>query len=310
MDYKEHISAFLSSSKTDKNLSKRTIKAYCCDLKLFNDYIISKSFSSIETDQIREYLNTLQNNGLKANSIKRKLATLKVFFSFLIDEGILLNSPIDKIRGKFKTPKRLPRTLSKEEVQKLLKQANIISNSSKINTDFKRYQLIRNRLIIELLFSTGMRIDEISKLNISDIDISENTIIIYGKGCKERIVYISSNEVMVLIKYYLSIRVQLSSVSKSLLLNNRSKRLSVHSVSNIFGQIVKECKFQKHFTPHCLRHTMATMLIENGADVRSVQEILGHSSISTTEIYISVNKKRKKEVMDKFNGRNNLVISK
>lgn len=303
------IKRFLDSLRSDKNLSARTIKAYTCDLKHFSKYFEDRIITELSSDDLRRYLQSLQQSDLKATSIKRKLATLKVFYQFLVNEQIIDESPTTKLKGKFRIPKRLPRALSQTEIINLLIVASKeVSISDNFNNG-KMYQKLRNRLIVELLFTTGMRIDELTKLNITDIDLINRTIIIFGKGSKERLIYVSSNEVLDLLKYYISKRNTFSSESTALLLNNRLSRLSVHSIGLIFKKLIKQCSFEKHYTPHCLRHTMATMLVENGADIRSVQEILGHSSISTTEIYITISKKRKKEVMERFNGRNSIEIT-
>lgn len=309
MNNSELIYTFLSSSQTDKNLSQRTIKAYTYDLILFDKFVKPNKIVNVNTNIIREYLQTLQERGLKSTSIKRKLATLKVFFSFLEDEEIIDNSPTNKFKGKFKTPKRLPRILSRDEIQKVLNTTSEDIKNNRNLKEYKKYQIYRNRAIVELLFCTGIRIDELIKLNLNDIDLQNKTLIINGKGNKERLIYLSSIEVINFVGEYKTIRRAIPSDSNGLFLNNRYNRLSVHSIGNIFKYFLKKCNIEKNYTPHCLRHTMATLLIENGADIRSVQEILGHSSISTTEIYISVSKHRKKEVMEKFNQRNLIMIS-
>ena len=304
----QQIIRFLESLQSDKNLSKRTIKAYTCDLKHFSRFFVDQDIIAISSENLREYLQALHGKNLKATSIKRKLATLKVLFQFLENENIIKKSPTTKLKGKFRIPKRLPRSLTQQEIQKLLLVASKEATTYQMSKNLKKYQKLRNKLIIELLFTTGMRIDELTKLDIIDIDTINRTVIINGKGNKERLLYIANSEVLQLIDQYTKCRNQLNSNSSALLLNNRLERLSVHSIGVIFNNLIKKCNFEKHFTPHCLRHTMATMLVENGADVRSVQEILGHSNISTTEIYVSVSKKRKKEVMERFNGRNSFNI--
>ena len=301
----ELIYAFLSSSQTDKNLSQRTIKAYTYDLNLFDKFLKPKKIKDVNTSIIRKYLQVLQEKGLKSTSIKRKLATLKVFFSFLENEEIIDISPMHKLKGRFKIPRKLPRILSINEVSELL---SILNKESQKYSGYKKYQWLRNQLIFELLFSTGIRIDELVKLKIEDYDRNNKTLLVYGKGRKERIIYISSNEVQNLISRHIILRNEIDTIHDFLFVNNRLTPLSVHSIRNIFKTILSKSSITKHYTPHCLRHTMATLLVENGADIRSVQEILGHSSISTTEIYVTISRQRKIEVMKKYNQRNLIMI--
>ena len=173
----------------------------------------------------------------------------------------------------------------------------------------KHMRIYRNRVILEILFSTGMRIGELVALNIRDVNLQERTILIFGKGRKERIIYISSDEVLVAIKKYLVYRNRIKTKSSALFLNRDNERLSIFSIENIFKKYCKIAKIKKHYTPHCLRHTMATMLLNNGADIREVQEILGHASIVTTQIYTEVSSKHKKKVLMKFNHRNRICLT-
>ena len=260
-------------------------------------------------DDIRRYLLHLETRNLKDTSIKRKMAILKVFFGFCEDEGFIDDSPTRKLKKKYRMPKRLPRVMSLQEIKALLKAAYDYSQIEESSFIFEKYRGLRDRLIIEMLFVTGIRIDELVRLNIADLDIEARTVIIFGKGRKERLIYISSDEVMGLLSEYLLTRYEYYPDGPEVFLNRFKSRLSVHSIGSIFKRYCKLAGISRHFTPHCLRHTMATMLMENGADIRSVQEILGHSRISTTEIYLTVSRRRKEEVLKKFNQRNALQIA-
>jgi integrase/recombinase XerC/integrase/recombinase XerD len=215
-------------------------------------------------------------------------------------------SPIQKLGKNFKKSKRIPKTLSIEDVQKLLASPQIDYDS--LESLFRKRICIRNSAIIELLFSTGIRIGELVDINLGDLDLEKQTLLIFGKGRKERNLYLSSLEVIKKIKEWLEIRDCLNPKCDSLFINKYGHRLTIYSIEDIFYKYRNASNINSKATPHYLRHTFATQLLDNGADLRSVQEILGHSSVSTTEIYTEVSIQRKKDVLSKFNPRNNLYL--
>lgn len=308
---------FLNTLAIERNLSERTVKAYRCDLKLFN-HVLDKDIVEITTEDIRAFISYLESHhDYKDSTIKRKIATLKVFFTFLEEEEIIPDSPTRKIKRKYRVARRLPKVMPIRDLNRLLKatyrevktaESMYDEDKTDINLD-KQMRAYRNRAILETLFSTGMRIGELVALDIKDINLQERTILIFGKGRKERIIYISCDEVLVAIKEYLAFRRKIQTKSPALFLNRDHKRLSIYSIENIFEKYCKIAKIKKHYTPHCLRHTMATMLLNNGADIREVQEILGHASIVTTQIYTEVSSKHKKKVLMKFNHRNRICLT-
>lgn len=313
------IEKFLNSIVVERNLSEKTLEAYKCDLKIFGQIFKQKEVEEITTENVREIIELLEkDHHYKDTTIKRKIATLKVFFNFAEQEGIISDSPTRKIRQKYKIAKHLPKVLSQRELKKLLKASydeikifqkmreKNIDNGLKINNLIRAY---RDRAILEILFSTGMRIGELVLLNVNGINLQERTILIFGKGRKERIIYLSSDEVLNAIKEYLIYRKSIQTNIKALFLNRELKRLSIYSIENIFRKYCDRAKIKNHYTPHCLRHTMATMLLYNGADIRAVQEILGHASVITTQIYTEVSQKHKKKVLTKFNARNRISMS-
>ena len=311
------IETFLNTLSVDRNLSDRTVRAYRSDLKLFNQ-VINKNVNEISTEDIRDFIGHLEEkHQYEDSTIKRKIATLKVFFNFLEDEDIISDSPMRKIKRRYRIAKRLPKVMPIRDLNRLLKatyrevktaESMYDEDKTDINLD-KQMRAYRNRVILETLFSTGMRIGELVALDIKDINLQERTILIFGKGRKERIIYISCDEVLVAIKEYLAFRRKIQTKSPALFLNRDHKRLSIYSIENIFEKYCKIAKIKKHYTPHCLRHTMATMLLNNGADIREVQEILGHASIVTTQIYTEVSSKHKKKVLMKFNHRNRICLT-
>lgn len=319
MKIESSIETFLNTIVVERNLSERTLEAYKSDLKIFSQIFEQKEIKEITTENVRGFIELLEkNHHYKDTTIKRKIATLKVFFNFAEQEGIIDDSPTRKIRQKYKIAKRLPKVLSERELKKLLKasynEIKILQEMQEknIDVDIKNNNLIRayrDCAILEILFSTGMRIGELVMLNVNGINLQERTILIFGKGRKERIIYISSDEVLNAIKEYLIYRKPIQTGIPALLLNRDKKRLSIYSIENIFKKYCEKAKIRNHYTPHCLRHTMATMLLYNGADIRAVQEILGHASVVTTQIYTEVSQKHKKKVLTKFNARNRMSMS-
>ncbi|MGD2072261.1 MAG: tyrosine-type recombinase/integrase [Candidatus Thorarchaeota archaeon] len=318
MNIKENIEKFLNTVSAERNLSDNTLKAYFGDLSAFGKFLQEKDITEINSDDLRQYIRTLEEKNYKDTTIKRKIASIKVFFNFLEQEGIISDSPTRKIRKRYKTAKRLPKVMSKDEIERLLRAAyHEVKKLNEINSQLvesnspnnKLMRAYRDRMILEILFSTGIRIGELANLDIEDVNLNDKSILIFGKGRKERIVLISSFEVLKVIKKYLMLRKNIQSKSKALFLNKYGKRLSIYSIEYVFQKYCKKAKIKNHYTPHCLRHTMATMLLSNGADIRAVQEILGHSCITTTQIYTKVSLEHKKKVLMKFNQRNKMNIS-
>lgn len=308
MNEPDLIVLFLDAMRTRKNLSRRTLKAYDSDLRAFRCFLGSKQLRTAGTPDLQAFVSYLENEGLCASSIKRKLAALKVFYRFLHQEKLVAQVPTWNTSERYRIPKQLPRVIPRREVIRILAAAHLRASIVTDRTPTKVYSSIRDVLIVEMLFSLGLRIDELTSLDVDDVDVHGGSVVVHGKGRKERLLYLSSSEVRELISRYLPLRNAIALTRDALFLNRLGTRLGNSSVGRIFTTLCSEAGVERHYTPHCMRHTMATMLIENGADVRSVQEILGHSSISTTEIYLHVSQKRKEQVLGRFNERNNMTL--
>lgn len=297
-----YINQLITQLKITKNLQEQTLKAYSSDITNFLNYI---NKNKIEQIDILNYINYLfDEKKLKDRSIKRKIISLKIYFNFLEDNSIIKTNPFNKLKFKFKQEKKLPKTLQKNEVKKLLETTYNELNSSK--TTYKKFETIRNISLLEILISTGIRIQEASLITLNDISLQEKTIIIHGKGRKERQLFILNKYVLSSLKNWLTIRKTSSPKCNNIFINKYGNPLSIHSIENIFRKYKTLSNINIKATPHYLRHTFATNLLTNGADLRSVQEILGHSSISTTQIYLEISSNRKKQVLQKYNYRNNL----
>ncbi len=300
----KQLNIFLMEISNTKNLTLKTLKAYEYDLKDFIQYISKINTLKIEMKHIISYIGELKDKrGLKESSIKRKIITLKLFFNYLFENKIIRHNPMLNLKFKLKKEHRLPKTLQVENIKSLLKLAKICLNNNL--SAFQRRNAIRDLAIIDILVSTGIRIGELSVMKISDINLDERTILIHGKGRKERYLYLSSNETLENLKNWIKIRKNKKIYTNNLFVNRYGYSLSLHSIEAIYEKYRILAKIPKS-TPHYLRHTFATNLLNNGADLRSVQELLGHSNISTTEIYTEVSIVRKQEVLLKYNYRNNI----
>lgn len=295
---------FLNVIKSTKNLSDKTIMAYNSDLKDFCKYLSNKQ---LYNDIILDYTKHLFNERrLKENTITRKLIVLKMFFRFLHQNGYIENNYYQNYTFKFKKERKLPKTLSVEESTKLIH--HLSHNVKKDFSTFSYWKACRNLALIDLLISSGIRIEEAANISLDDIIFSEQTILIHGKGRKQRLIYISCDDTWNNILSWLKIRNMIKTKTDKVFVNRFGNQISIHGIEYIYNSVKKACGINEHSTPHYLRHTFATNLLANGADLRSVQEILGHSSVTTTEIYTEVTINHKKQILTKYNYRNNIKI--
>ena len=296
------IKEFLDVVHSTKNLSGKTITAYRSDLCDFIDYVDEEVYS--ETT-ILHYVNHLLNERkLKDSTIKRKLIVLKMFFEYLYGQGYIAKNYYQSHSFKFKKEKRLPKILSVKEVSKLL--VSLKEQDSKAQSPYAVWKASRNLALIDILISTGIRIAEASEISMCDIITADHVILIHGKGRKQRLIYISCHQTWTNLTKWLKLRSAKENHTDKVFVNRYGNQLGIHGIEYIYKTSTAAAGLQTHSTPHYLRHTFATNLLANGADLRSVQELLGHASVSTTEIYTEVTAKRKKQVMDKFNYRNKL----
>ncbi len=295
------IEQFLSKISNEKNLSNLTIKAYLSDLQDFASFD-NKSYKNKDILKYIEYLRI--DKKLKDTSIKRKIISIKSFYTFLFDSNYIKTNPFHTLKIQFKKERKLPKTLTVKEVHKIL--TLISENLDHRDTEFSNFMHTRDAAVLDLLITTGVRISEISSLKLSDIITYDHMILIHGKGRKQRLLYVSSQVTWDRLKSWLKYRNSLSIDHDYVFINRYFQPLSIYAIEDIFKKYRQSCHINESATPHYLRHTFATNLLANGADLRAVQEILGHSSISTTQIYTEVTNKRKKSVLKRYNYRNKL----
>ncbi|MCH5143130.1 MAG: tyrosine-type recombinase/integrase [Clostridiales bacterium] len=293
----QYFSNFIDYLKITKNLSPKTLAAYSSDLKQFSNYE-----QNILSPDIRAFIAYLTSDlQLKDSSVRRKIITLKNFYGFLVESEIMEVSPFQKLKFRFKQERRLPKTLSIGEVIKLL---NCFNDNAELRTPFAAREYMRDAALIDLLVSTGIRIGEAAAITLDDIITAERTLLIHGKGRKQRLIYVSSPVTWARISALVKERKRMK--GSYLFVNRYDNPISIHGIEDIYKKYARKAQINAKSTPHYLRHTFATNLLANGADLRSVQEILGHASVATTQIYTEVTTNRKKQVLRKYNYRNKI----
>ena len=296
MKYK-HVENYLNYCQYQKRLTGKTLKAYRIDLNQFYTYMQFKNLKNKK--DISVYIQQLHTT-YKPRTVKRKIAAIKAFYTYLEKQDFLKENPFHKIDYRFKEPIRLPKTITLHELNHLYQSLYAYSKQTSNRV------ITRDIAILELLICTGIRVSEVSHLLKSNLFIRENTIIINGKGSKERIIYIDNqNLIQSLLSYQ---RLFQDEIEKSpyFFINRLGHHLSEQSIRFM---IVKYCHLfhiDSHITPHMFRHTFATMMLEEDVDIRYIQEILGHSSITTTQIYTHMSAHKQKEIMSHKNPRNKI----
>ena len=281
--------------KFERNLSINTIKSYRSDLNKFEFFLTktgAKKLSFIDPEIVREFLYD-ESKRVNAKTQGRIISTLKTFFNFLVLEKLISDSPIENIDYP-KIDSKIPLVLSTDEIDKIISSA------------FSKKYGLRNQAIIEIMYSCGLRVSELTEMKISNIFFDESLIKILGKGNKERFIPLSSIAKKLLYNYIKYNRKKLSYDKQSVdivFLNNRGKKLTRVMVYNIINDAALEAKINKKISPHTLRHSFATHLLENGADIISIQKMMGHENVVTTEKYLHVNKKHLVETVIKFHPR-------
>ena len=291
MNVQQAIADFLQHGQAVRNLSDRTLRAYHSDLSQFHLHVSDANMVDITPEHLEQYLEKLGTGPYRDTSIRRKVAALKVFFRYLEEKGVVNESPARKLKIKRPVENRIPTVLSPREVRSLLaapkEQIEELSPSRDHSPGGRNryFCAIRDNLILELLFSTGIRIGELVALNVSDVDFENRQIHITGRATRGRSVALTSDVVVVALRTYIDLRSERSLETPALFVGRSGTRLTIYSIENIFKKHVRLAEIKRHITPHALRHTMAAMLVSSGADIREVQEILGHASILSTQVY-------------------------
>ncbi len=291
----EYIDQFIYFLEAERGVSANTVLAYTKDLKKFEKYLSDrkKTIQSVTGEDISKFMLTLKDKGLSVSSIARNLGALKTFCKFLVAERIVSENAAGAVATP-KTWKKIPDILNKEEVERLLEAPHK-----------KNWIGIRDRAILEVMYASGLRVSEVKDLKKISVNLEARFVRCLGKGGKERIVPIGKTAEDAVVNYLEKVRAKLSekTCDDHLFLSKLGKKLSRQSLWKMIQKYARESGIRKHITPHTLRHSFATHLLEGGADLLGVQEMLGHSDISTTQIYTHVNQDKLRKTHKEFHPR-------
>ena len=289
------ITEYLDSCHTQKCLDEKTLKAYRIDLRQFSDFISDSTqievITDITSETLESYISRLHVE-YKPKTAKRKIASIKALFHYCEYKDLIDRNPFSKIHTRFREPVILPKTIPLHIVESFL--STIYTRRSEAGTAYQRRNALRDAAVIELLFSSGIRISELCNLKNDNVNLIDGTILIYGKGDKERYIQLASDDIIhILDEYRRSFSTEISS-SAHFFVNQSGAPLSDQSVRRMINKYCSLAAIDLHITPHMFRHTFATSLLEADVDIRYIQEMLGHSSINVTQIYthVAVGKQR------------------
>ena len=301
MSYAEQVKKYLEYCEFRKELDRNTLKAYRIDLKQFYEYVKE---GIPDREEIENYITNLHKK-FKQKTIKRKIASIKAYYNYLEEREIIQDNPFRKIKVKFKETQKLPRIIPRKEIEQLL---NYMYTQKK-NSHKKAYRYwLRDTAVVETLFATGARVYEISNIKASNVDLNTGLIKIMGKGGKERYIQIASIEILEILKNYYTLNAEDIKQSGFFFINNRGCRYTEQSIRLMLKKYTKLAGIERNITPHMFRHSFATYLIEDGVDISCVQQILGHSSIKTTQIYIHIASQKQADILREFHPRNRMNI--
>ena len=296
---------YLDFCKKQKRLDAKTIKAYRIDLRQFWEQICVDSISQITPDILERYIAALHQT-YKPKTSKRKIASVKAFFHYLECRDFIEGNPMDKVQTRFREPVILPKIIPLHIIETLL--SSMYHQKSLAKNRYQKKCIIRDIAVIELLFSTGMRISELCSLKPADVNLYEGDILIYGKGAKERKIQIGNDDVVLSLQnYQREYDLEISGCGY-FFVNRLKRRLSEQSVREMINRYADMAAINMHITPHMFRHSFATCLLEADVDIRYIQEMLGHSSIHITEIYTHVAMSKQKDILTKKHPRKDFLL--
>ena len=301
-----YIMEYIEYCEYRKRLDSKTLKAYKIDLKQYENFCanITDCFSKSAVD---DFITNLHKQ-YKPKTVKRKIASLKAFFHHMEYRELLNENPFTKLDIRFREAKLLPKTIPFHSIQTFL--STLYAQKEQAESEYQLCCCIRDIAVIELLFATGMRISELCSLKPSDIDLESSNILIYGKGAKERIIQLGNQEVLDALVLYQETFAKDIEQCGYFFVNRLKHKLSDQSVRFMINHYAELAGISQHITPHMFRHSFATLLLEQDVDIRYIQRMLGHSSISTTEIYTHVSNTKQKDILVNKHPRNLMEVNK
>src|ERR1043165_3599272 len=313
---------FLSGYFSTHGRRKKTEAAYRSDLIQFQAFAGADfNLRSLDSSVIERWAAYLRQEEYSPASIRRKIVVLKVFCSYWVRKGVLPESPFWRVKLSFGHIEQLPRALTEREMRSLLGRAwrNYLTISTgqgeskamtqigKRGTLSRDYRALRDLALVDLLFATGMRVGEVSALDVRDYFTREAVFRVQGKGGRDRLAFIVDEQTVLIQRAHMKARAHIETDSRALFLNASGGRLSTQGMTNVIARLRREARIRRHITPHMLRHTVATLLLRNGVDIRVVQEFLGHASIATTQRYTHISKEHMVRVLRKRHPSLNLI---
>lgn len=300
-----HLSNYLAYCTAQKKLDSKTIKSYMIDLYQFLCFIEDTELEDLSIPILESYISSLHAH-CKPKTVKRKIASTKAFFHYLEYKEILEKNPFDKLHIRFREPILLPKTIPLHSIESIL--ATIYHEHQTARTPYQRRNALRDVAVIEFLFATGIRISELCNLTPNEVNLYEGSILIYGKGSKERRIHIGNEDVLDILKEYEKEYHKEIVSCNHFFASQSGKPLSDQSVRRMINKYTSFASIEQHITPHMFRHTFATALLEEDVDIRYIQEMLGHSSINVTEIYTHVTLSKQREILTNKHPRKKMRI--
>lgn len=296
----DYITEYLEYCENRKRLDAKTLKAYKIDLTQYDTF--SRNSHECFSRNTVDFFITKLHKKYKPKTVKRKIASLKAFFHYMEYKDLLEENPFNKLDVHFREAKLLPKTIPFHSIQAFL--SVLYEEKKQASSEYQLRCSIRDIAVIELLFATGMRISELCSLKPLDIDLESNTVLIYGKGARERILQFGNPEVITALILYRDTFKEDIAACGYFFVNKRKRKLSDQSVRFMINRYAELAGIEQHLTPHMFRHSFATLLLEQDVDIRYIQKMLGHSSISTTEIYTHVSNNKQKDILVNKHPRN------
>lgn len=304
-DLNTQIKAYLTFCRCQKQLDEKTLRAYQIDLRQFSQQLTTHIITNITSRQLESYITALHES-YKPKTVKRKIASVKALFHYFEYRELITINPFNKIHIKFREPTILPKTIPLYTVELFLK--TIYKQRSQTLTPYQQKNVLRDAAVAELLFSTGMRISELCSLTPAHVNLFDRTILIYGKGSKERKIQIGNDDVLNILTEYKKAYQKETENCNHFFANQSGRPLSDQSVRRMINKYTSMASIEQHITPHMFRHTFATSLLEADVDIRYIQEMLGHSSINITQIYTHVAMSKQKDILTSKHPRKDFCI--
>lgn len=289
-----NIQKYLEYCEHQKRLDAKTLKSYRIDLRQFYEQYPSASITDIIADILEDYITQLHQL-YKPKTVKRKIASLKAFFHFLEYKEIINRSPFYKVQVRFREPSKLPKTIPLDIVELFL--STIYKQCANAKNNYQKKNALRDVSVIELLFATGIRISELCTLRTTDVNLNDGSILIHGKGDKERIIQLGNSSVIHILQEYKNCFHDKYECDRRFFINQNGTAMSDQSIRRMINKYTALAAIELHITPHMFRHTFATSLLEADVDIRYIQEMLGHSSIHITEIYTHVSMSKQRDIL-------------